>query len=514
LTASNLPVPGDASIEKARLYVMYTWDKVQGMPDNVSMKFNNNPKTRDAFYTDRKGYGSSNYPYGMLVYNVTGDFNRSGNTAVLENLNPVAGNPSMRGMLLVVVYAEESEPERTIVVNEEFDLLYGGTAQCTTPEEATAYAPFGAIDLTGVEKATLITVAPGAGPDEGELLFNGQTWTDVWNYAGSSQIGINETDVTSYVNATGNEAGFQSSADYMEASNAFLVVEYEIPGAAPTADCFGVGDATGRSGTYVQVPVNITNVRNGPVQGIRLRIDYNESVLNLTSISNSDLTVNWTALQLGADRHTITIATAYTGDAIPDGSSGSVVLLNFHVIGSPGDTSPMNMTLIELSNPDGVVGTAPAKNGTFVVPTHGTIAGRITYTNNETGIAGAKINLTKESAVVNTTETNETGYYNFMDVIPDSYFVNASKQRFWDNSTEVTVIAGETATADMTLWLKGDLNNDGNVADAGDVVLMLRASVGDIPGDMRYDLNGNGEIGDAGDVVLILRASVGDIELL
>jgi len=283
----------------------------------------------------------------------------------------------------------------------------------------------------------------------------------------------------------------------------------------PTADNLGVEDATGRSGSYVTVPVNITNVRNGPVQGIRIRVDYNESVLNLTSISEGDLTLNWTHLQLGEDRHTMTIATSYTGDAIPNGSNGSVVLLNFHVLGSPGDKSPMNISLIELSNPYGEVGrTAPARNGTFTVSRLGIIAGRITYACNGTGIAGVVVNLTREGTVINTTVTNDTGYYNFTDIIPGNYTVNASKPGFYDNSTEVTVIAGETATADMMLWLKGDLNNDGSIADAGDVVLMLRASVGDIPGDMRYDLNGNSIIADAGDVVLILRASVRDIELL
>ena len=226
--ASDLPVPGDATIEKARLYVVYTWDKVQGMPDNVSLKFNNNPKTRDAFYTDRKGYDGYDYPYGMLAYDVAGDFNiGSINTAVLENLNPVAGNPSIRGMFLVVIYADDSEPQRTIIMNEGFDLLYGGSAKCTTPEEATAFAPFaGAIGDIGNKSARLITVAPGAGdPNEGELIFNGHTWTDVWNFAGATQIGIDDRDVTAYLQGENNEAGFQSSEDWMEASNAVLVVE-------------------------------------------------------------------------------------------------------------------------------------------------------------------------------------------------------------------------------------------------------------------------------------------------
>jgi len=222
----SIPDGKDAEVKEARLYVYYTWDKVQGMPDNVSLRFNNITVERDAFYTDRKGYDGSDYPYGMLAYNVTGEFNNSGNTAVLENLNPVAGNPSIRGMLLVVIYESESGegPECKIFVNEGFDLLYGGSDKCTTPEEATAYAPFtGAIEDTGNRSARLITVAPGAS-DEGELIFNGQKWSDVWKFAGDSQIGINECDVTPYLNTT-NVAAFQSSGDYMEASNAILVVE-------------------------------------------------------------------------------------------------------------------------------------------------------------------------------------------------------------------------------------------------------------------------------------------------
>ncbi len=44
------------------------------------------------------------------------------------------------------------------------------------------------------------------------------------------------------------------------------------------------------------------------------------------------------------------------------------MLLNFSVIGSPGDTSTMNMSLIELANSDAEVGrTTPARNGTFTV---------------------------------------------------------------------------------------------------------------------------------------------------
>ena len=61
--------------------------------------------------------------------------------------------------------------------------------------------------------------------------------------------------------------------------------------------------------------------------------------------------------------------------------------------------------------------------------------------------------------------------------------------------------------------LKGDLNSNGISADAGDLVLMKRASIGEIMADSRYDLNNNGVLADAGDLVLMKRASIAEITL-
>jgi len=91
--------------------------------------------------------------------------------------------------------------------------------------------------------------------------------------------------------------------------------------------------------------------------------------------------------------------------------------------------------------------------------------------------------------------------------------VNASKPRFWDNSTEVEVIAGETTEVNMMLWLKGDLNNNGIPADIGDVAMMWSAWKGEITADYRYDLNNNGILADIGDVAMMWSAWKGEIVL-
>jgi hypothetical protein len=264
-TASDLPVPGTATIEEARLYVPYTYAKDGAMPNNYSMEFNGYPETFDVHYWDTKWYDRTYPYYGMLVYNVTANFSTSSNVANFTSLwsgLPGHSGASMRGMLLVVIYADDSEPQRKIFVNEEFDMLYGGSSKCTTPVEATAYAPFaGTIEDTKNVTARLITVAPGAGypyyPDEGELIFNGHIWYNVWNETNAfgAQIGIDDRNVTEYLNTT-NEAGFQSSGDWMEASNAILVVEYvEIP---PSVS-ISTDKTTYQSGEIMNVTLNLTN---------------------------------------------------------------------------------------------------------------------------------------------------------------------------------------------------------------------------------------------------------------
>jgi hypothetical protein len=159
-TAAQLPIPGTATVVEARLYAIYTWDKANVMPDNVSMSFNGvNQEPEEKHYWDKKGFGGYNLPYGMLAYDVTSDFDPSGNSADLTK-TPSTTQVSMRGMLLVVVYEDAGEPQRLIFVNEEFDNLYGKASYCTTPDEATAWAPITgpAIDTSKVVNARLITV--------------------------------------------------------------------------------------------------------------------------------------------------------------------------------------------------------------------------------------------------------------------------------------------------------------------------------------------------------------------
>lgn len=131
-----------------------------------------------------------------------------------------------------------------------------------------------------------------------------------------------------------------------------------------------------------------------------------------------------------------------------------------------------------------------------IVSAMGSITGKITYTCNETGIAGVTVNLTEDGDLVDSVVTDGNGDYEFSGVTPGDYYVNVSKTMFRLNSTYVTVSAG-TETVNMMLWLEGDLNNDCHVG--WDDFLLFADAYGSHVGDPNYnalaDLNNDGEVG-------------------
>ncbi|MEA2076234.1 MAG: carboxypeptidase regulatory-like domain-containing protein [Euryarchaeota archaeon] len=289
--------------------------------------------------------------------------------------------------------------------------------------------------------------------------------------------------------------------------------------AQPTANNFGVADASGYKNTCVEVLVNITNVQSGPVTSIIFDIAYDKSVINVVDVQTGALTSLWGTPMSNNDflwgTRVSIIYDGQTEHALQDGSTGSVALLNFSVIGESGETSMMDFTDIQLAGPpDYQVGTAPAKNGTSTVLAYGLITGHITD-NMGTTIEGVTVTLTMaNSSVMKTTTTDETGYYSFTTLDIGEYCMNFSKLGYWENTATITIESGGTETVDIILWKKGDLNNNGISADAGDLAKMKDASVGKITPDWKYDLNTNGLFADAGDLAKMKDASVGKIELL
>ena len=230
----------------------------------------------------------------------------------------------------------------------------------------------------------------------------------------------------------------------------------------PTATNFGVDDTSGYKNTHVLVPVNITNVQNGPVPCIKFDVLYDNRVLNVTDVQRGTLTSDWDIPAYFNHDWGTRVAVVYNPvDAHPiqNGSTGSVVLLNFSVIGVSGDTSWMDFANIQLAEgyPNYQIGTAPANNGTFTLLTQsGTINGQVTDVKG-TGLRTVTVTLTTRDSgvVVETTTTDKQGYFCLTNVAPSDYYLNCTKHNFYDVSVMLTLQPGETKTENIILPRKG-----------------------------------------------------------
>jgi len=297
--------------------------------------------------------------------------------------------------------------------------------------------------------------------------------------------------------------------------------------ALPTATNFGIcDDVKACSDTTVRIPVNITNLENGPVLAIIFNILYNTSVMRVVEVHNGALTANWESPAYRNFDWGTRVVLVYNHNlgngTIPDGASGSVALLVFNVSGESGSQGMLNLNFsdIQLAEgpPDYQIGTAPAKNSTFTVVSC-SLRGRVTDVL-DTGIEGATVTLRSlEGALIASTTTDAQGNYQFTDVATGTgtYNLSVTKRRFWSNHTNVYINfnsgAGVITRADIKLLMVGDLNDNGVAADIGDVAKMWNAWAGLIPKDFHYDLNHNGVAADIGDVAKIWNAWKGEIVL-
>lgn len=193
------------------------------------------------------------------------------------------------------------------------------------------------------------------------------------------------------------------------ALSVLVALTFSASAADPIADSFGVEDANGYKNTIVTVPVNITNPQNGPIATIIFNISYNKTVINFTEVQNGDLTsVGWNMPTYSEDDwEKIKIMVTHNGPdeyVIQNGTNGSVVIVNFSVLGEPGETSYMNLSGIQLSNLDGdPPSTAPPQNGTFTVG-----GAQAWYLHNDTRMY--KGNMSKPEGTVTIPNGNTTNW--------------------------------------------------------------------------------------------------------
>ncbi len=269
----EVSVPDGASIRYVRAYTYWVWSKkgLEGiypvMNASVMHHGDVSPVSHDSRYTDTKGF-AARYDFfsGTDVYDLSDRIHENGAYSIsLQNSADDERTFCLQGIGLLIIYEYQDSPVIEYWVNEGCDMIYAEHG--ITPEMATTTTYFkGDVDAEKVSRAYLITASPSGGLTQGakqtrnKLYFNekaevtpilgdiirilfgsGKVWKDIYMTSESTQIAIDEREVTNYLKTKDNFASIQDSGDYMLVTNAILVLEFEEEGEAKANKTAGFG---------------------------------------------------------------------------------------------------------------------------------------------------------------------------------------------------------------------------------------------------------------------------------
>ncbi|MCM8785293.1 MAG: cohesin domain-containing protein [Candidatus Omnitrophica bacterium] len=126
-----------------------------------------------------------------------------------------------------------------------------------------------------------------------------------------------------------------------------------------------IPDYSDYQGSFVQIPVNVDNAEG--VVGFQFTITFNSDVLQATGVQAGSLTDNWLITPNITVQGQIKVAGA---DETLTGLSnfrGSLIILNFNVVGAPGSSTNLNFTSCKLVDIEGKIISSTFNGGNFTV---------------------------------------------------------------------------------------------------------------------------------------------------
>lgn len=212
----NIDFKGE--LKEGLLYVSYNWNKQADVSDWI-VTFNNKIITPIAHYRDQSNLGAyGKHGYGLAVYNVTDLINKGLNTFTL---NKTSGLTAVYPSSLLLLTNNENGANKTVYISEGADLL---SKTNNKNLDVGSYTKFN-IDSTSMINSTLYVFAAGGQKNEGNIVFNGEIKSDVWNKTSNSIDYY--TFNTSGLTKDNNTVFFQSTGSTILALHQILVVERE-----------------------------------------------------------------------------------------------------------------------------------------------------------------------------------------------------------------------------------------------------------------------------------------------
>ncbi|MEE1129365.1 MAG: DUF3344 domain-containing protein [Methanobrevibacter sp.] len=212
----------NSKLVKAFVYLPYNWWN-PNLNGNLSATFNGQSVTPVNTYVDQSNLGNyGGYAYGLYVYDVT-DLMTIGNNSLFVSKS--AKTPAVYPSALVYMYnITGSSTVKTVYITDGADLLAGTSnnkANRTVNTDSTIN--ISAKDITG---ATLYVLAAGAQSGEGNVVFNGKSYDNVWNGT-SSTTDLFTKDVSTLVKNS-NSISFVATGSTILALQQFIVTVEKV----------------------------------------------------------------------------------------------------------------------------------------------------------------------------------------------------------------------------------------------------------------------------------------------
>lgn len=257
----DVNLDADSNIVKSFIYIPYYEFNSQSYPEDENIfkvEFNDVNVIPVAFYRDQSNLGRSYYSgYGVLVYDVT-NLIRNGKNYL--KMNKMFDTPAVYPSALIYMYnTTGSSSIKEIYIYNGADLLEavsGNVAERTVHTDTLIN-----VNSKLTSNATLYVFAAGPQSDEGDLIFNGEKYKNIWN-ATSSSNEVYSLDVTNSLKDS-NSISFVSTGYRIIALQQIMVLDKNLEELGISFEseypniCY--------AGTNNYITVNIDAVKNNKV---------------------------------------------------------------------------------------------------------------------------------------------------------------------------------------------------------------------------------------------------------
>ena len=304
-------------------YQGYNWDKYL----NFTLMVNGVESPCIASYSDSKGFGSYNYPSGVMVFNISGQF-AAGQSNEIVPLQLESNSNILYGGILVVVYANNTDMT-TIMINEGSDLLNPEASGLTSSDYTVAYSNYEGV-VSGDARLYVISAASDKA-DGSAILFNDvNVGCMADNYDSVSKLSIIESEVDNVLDGD-NLVSLQSINDNLFAMGTILVISHPLEATlkVDTTQFIAGESSTIQASIYIGDEV-LTNINKGKVSfkvnGKTLKdengkVIYAKVVNGTAKIENYAIPESW----LNSDT---AIQAIYSGSVDLESLKSEKVLLN------------------------------------------------------------------------------------------------------------------------------------------------------------------------------------------